>query len=184
MSFHSCKHDLYFLFYELCFYILCPFSYWLVCFLMMDLWKLAFMRALHIFFHLVVGHCLCLWFFCAAYFYFHIAMCINFLRYSGFMYSLERPSPQDLIKTISHILFSGTSLVLFFMFKSGSGPGWCGSVDWVLACELKGHRFDSSQGTCLGCGPGPQLGACKRQHLSHMDVSLPLSLPLPLSKNK
>ena len=26
-----------------------------------------------------------------------------------------------------------------------------------------------SQGTCLGCGPGPQLGACKRQPI---DVSL------------
>ena len=31
-----------------------------------------------------------------------------------------------------------------------------------------------SQGTCLGCGPGSQLGAYKRQ--PHMDVSLPLFL--------
>ena len=31
------------------------------------------------------------------------------------------------------------------------------------------------QGTCLGCGPGPQLGVCKRQ--LHIDVSLPLFLP-------
>ena len=36
-----------------------------------------------------------------------------------------------------------------------------------------------SQGTCLGCGPGPQLGSHKKQ--SHIDVSLPLFLlPFPL----
>ena len=39
-----------------------------------------------------------------------------------------------------------------------------------------------SQGTCLGCRPGTQLGVCKRQPIS---VSLPLFLPpFPLSKNK
>ena len=32
-----------------------------------------------------------------------------------------------------------------------------------------------SQGTCLGCGPGPQWGLHKRQ--PHTDVSLPLLLP-------
>ena len=35
-----------------------------------------------------------------------------------------------------------------------------------------------SQGTCLGCGPGPQLGT--REGQSHIDVSLPLFLlPFP-----
>ena len=34
------------------------------------------------------------------------------------------------------------------------GPGWCVSVDWALACKPKGSI--PSQGTCLGCGPGPQ----------------------------
>ena len=29
--------------------------------------------------------------------------------------------------------------------------------------------------TCLGCGPGPQWGVCKRQ--PHIDVSLPFFLP-------
>ena len=38
-----------------------------------------------------------------------------------------------------------------------------------------------SQGTCLGCRLGPHLGACERQ--PHTNVSLPLSLPFPLSKN-
>ena len=51
------------------------------------------------------------------------------------------------------------------------------------------------QSTCLGCRPGPQLGACKRQLIdvsiayccfsSHINVSLHLFLfPLPLSQNK
>ena len=38
-----------------------------------------------------------------------------------------------------------------------------------------------SQGTCLGCRPGPQLGALERQ--PHIDVSLPLFLlPFPSLK--
>ena len=32
-----------------------------------------------------------------------------------------------------------------------------------------------SQGTCPGCGPGPQEGVCERQ--PHIDVFLPLFLP-------
>ena len=40
-----------------------------------------------------------------------------------------------------------------------------------------------SQGTCLGCGPVPQQGACERQ--PHIDASLPVFLlPSPLSKTK
>ena len=41
----------------------------------------------------------------------------------------------------------------------------------------------SSQGTCLGCRPGPWWVVRERQ--LHVDISLPLfSLPSPLSKNK
>ena len=47
----------------------------------------------------------------------------------------------------------------------------------LWACQPKGRWFDSHQGPCLGCGPGPQLGACERQ--PHDDVSLPLFLPPP-----
>ena len=49
-----------------------------------------------------------------------------------------------------------------------SGPGWCSSVDWAQACSIP------SQGTRLGCGPGPQQQACEKQ--PHIDVSLPLFL--------
>ena len=38
------------------------------------------------------------------------------------------------------------------------------------------------QDTHLGCEPGPQWGVHERQ--PHTDVSLPFSLPFPLSKNK
>ena len=50
----------------------------------------------------------------------------------------------------------------------------CWPVNQRVACSIL------SQGTCLGCRPGPQLGVCERQ--LHIDVSL--FLPSPLSKNK
>ena len=43
--------------------------------------------------------------------------------------------------------------------------------------------FIPSQGTCLGCGPGPQLGGGAHERQPHIDVSLPSS-PSSLSKNK
>ena len=45
-----------------------------------------------------------------------------------------------------------------------------------------------SQGTCLGCGPGPQLGVHERQLIdvsfAHQYFSPSFSLPCPLSKKK
>ena len=56
---------------------------------------------------------------------------------------------------------------------------WCGSVDWVPICGKVAGSIPS-QGTCLGFGPGPQLGAWEIQpiaiSLTH-HVSLPLFLP-------
>ena len=52
-----------------------------------------------------------------------------------------------------------------------------GASQWI-ECWPANQRVASSipsQGTCLGCGPGHQLGVCKRQ--PHTDVSLPLFLP-------
>ena len=49
-----------------------------------------------------------------------------------------------------------------------------GVAQWI-ECQPENHRVaDSipSQGTCLGCGPGPQWGARERQ--PPVDVSLPL----------
>ena len=45
-----------------------------------------------------------------------------------------------------------------------------------------------SQGTCLGCGPGPQMGMYRRQptdlSLTHQIFFLSFSLHSPISKNK
>ena len=38
-----------------------------------------------------------------------------------------------------------------------------------------------SQGTCLGCGPDPLLGKCKRQPIAYQCFSPSLSPSLPLS---
>ena len=73
-------------------------------------------------------------------------------------------------------------------------PGWCGSVDceWIVSecwpVNRKVAGLIPGQGTCLGCGLGPWLGACERQptDVSLINVSLPLFLSLPssFSKNK
>ena len=52
-----------------------------------------------------------------------------------------------------------------------------GMAQWV-ECQPANQKVTSlipSQGTCLGCRPGPHLVVCKRQ--PHIDVSLPLFLP-------
>ena len=56
-----------------------------------------------------------------------------------------------------------------------------GVDQWVGHCTTnwKVTGLLPSQGTCLDCRPGPQLGACKRQPVH---VSLPLFLPLFPSK--
>ena len=59
-----------------------------------------------------------------------------------------------------------------------------GVAQWVECQPVnqKATGLIPSQGTCLGCGPGPQYEACERQ--PHIDVSFPLSPFLPLAKNK
>ena len=53
-------------------------------------------------------------------------------------------------------------------------------MDWVLACEAKGHWFKSQLGPMPGLRAGsPVAGACERQ--PHTDVSVP---PSPLKRNK
>ena len=55
-----------------------------------------------------------------------------------------------------------------------------GVAQWI-ECWPVNHRVTGlipGQGTCLGCGPGPQWGVHKRQ--PHIDVSLALSPSLLL----
>ena len=52
-----------------------------------------------------------------------------------------------------------------------------GVAQWI-ECRSVNQRLASlipHQGTCLACGPGPQLVVHERQ--PHIDVSLPLFLP-------
>ena len=61
-----------------------------------------------------------------------------------------------------------------------------GVAQWLSAgLRIKGlpAQFPVRAHTSLGCGPGPQWGACERQ--PPIDVSLPLFfLPFPSLKNK
>ena len=63
-------------------------------------------------------------------------------------------------------------------------------VAQLVECSPRNQKVAGSipcQGTCLGCGPGPWLGACERQPINvslSMFLSLSFSLPAPLSKNK
>ena len=51
-------------------------------------------------------------------------------------------------------------------------------AQWIEHWNVKQRVASSipSQGTCLGCGPGPRWGV----HEKHIDVSPSLSLPSPL----
>ena len=51
-----------------------------------------------------------------------------------------------------------------------TSPGWCGSVDWVLACRLKGGQFDSQSGHMSGLQARSPLGG--RWEATLIDVSL------------
>ena len=67
----------------------------------------------------------------------------------------------------------------YFCIKMGKN-GLAGMAQWIELWTANQRVTGSilSQGTCLGCGPGPQYGECARQ--PHIDVSLPLFLlPLP-----
>ena len=47
---------------------------------------------------------------------------------------------------------------IYIRIFSSLDPGWCGSVDWVPACEPKGHRFDSQSGHMPGLQARSPIG--------------------------
>ena len=66
----------------------------------------------------------------------------------------------------------------YSILKLHFSPGWCSSVDLAWAANQRVAGLIPSQGTCLGCRPGPQWGPHERQ--PYIVVSLPLSLsPFP-----
>ena len=61
-----------------------------------------------------------------------------------------------------------------------TGPGWCGSEDWVPASKPKGHRLDSQSGHVPGFrARSPGRGVWE----ATTHGCFPPSLSLPLSKN-
>ena len=67
-------------------------------------------------------------------------------------------------------------------------PDQCGSVAWALSRKVKVRRFDGlipGQDTCFGFRFSSYLGVYERQLIgvSHIDVSLPFSLPAPFTNN-
>ena len=68
-------------------------------------------------------------------------------------------------------------------------PGWCGSVDLVLAYEPEpnGRQFDSQSGHMLGLQARSPVGGVQEATnwcISHIDVSLSLSPSFPFSLKK
>ena len=66
-------------------------------------------------------------------------------------------------------------LKIFLLLKCHTMPWLVWLSELIAVGKPKGSRLDSSQGTCLGCWPGPQS-----MYLTQ-DVSLPFSPVLPLS---
>ena len=66
------------------------------------------------------------------------------------------------------------------------GPGQCASVGWMSSLKAKCRRFNFQSGHVPGLRVRSPVGACtegnQSMFLSHPDVSLPFSLPPPLSK--
>ena len=101
------------------------------------------------------------------------------------------PPPQShILHTFSfyHHHYLKKGLLSFSRFFKNAEVAQTGVPQWVRhhPANLKVAGSIPSRGTCLGCEPGPWLGACERQPLcvSYIDVSPPLSLPSSFSKNK
>ena len=63
-------------------------------------------------------------------------------------------------------------------------PGWCSSVDWVWACEPKGHWFDSQSGHMPRLWARSPSRRSARGNHTLMFLSLSPSLLLSLKINK
>ena len=82
-------------------------------------------------------------------------------------------------------LWISSSVQVFLSLNNSFSPGWWSSVDWVLACELKGHQFDSQPGHMPGLQARSPVGGMQ-ESTTHWCFfpCLSLSLPLSLKINK
>ena len=58
-------------------------------------------------------------------------------------------------------------------------PGWCGSVDWMLDWEAKGHRFGSWLGHMSESRTRPPIQGVRGNGLMFLSISVSLPLFLP-----
>ena len=137
----------------------------------------------------------------------NIFFCVHIGHFSVFFWDTSIHILGPLLNQVVFLLLSCKSdlyfldtlsdiwLAKFFFHSMGSFhffKGWvlkaagdillalAGVAQWIM-CQPANQRVASlisSQGTCLGCGPGHQLGMQKRQ--PHINVSLLLSPSLPL----
>ena len=74
---------------------------------------------------------------------------------------------------------------LTILKRTNISPGWCGSVDWVLACEPKGHQFNSQSEHMPGLQARSPVGgmwAATRHWYFSPSLSPSLSLSLKINK--
>ena len=92
-------------------------------------------------------------------------------------------SPLSYTSQGSAILFlktAPTRLLILLVLKKKNSPGWCGSVDWVPACELGCCQFDSQSGHMPGLLARSLVGGM-REATTHWCFSPSLSPSLPPS---
>ena len=116
----------------------------------------------------------------------NVVKLVTFCFYdSFFLYQVNLPLIHSLIMLRFYQRRKAEQMLVSFpwftSFQNNElGPGWCGSGDWSLACELKGCWFDFLSGNM----PGLWAHLCERQQidvsLAHQYSSLSFSLP-PLS---
>ena len=100
------------------------------------------------------------------------------------VFSLNCAYKQCIAKTTLYLQF-GNKQILHCCKMSKFSSGWCGSVDWVQACDLKGHQFDSQWGHVPGLWVrSPVGGAWEATTHWCFSSSLSSSLPFSLKINK
>ena len=90
------------------------------------------------------------------------------------MYTNVREKPKQKIILFVLICLSFNNEIV--LFKKMCGSALAGGAQWIESVNQRVADWIPSQGTCLGCGPGPQLGSTRGNH-TLMFLSFCSSLP-------